>query len=475
MALTPEEQARYDELRLQRLRSMKAAAMAAKTPEPEPDKPFKEKAVEWVKSTPEDMLTTVSNVPGSAADVLGDLYEVVRHPVDTGEAVLKAAVGALKKGGRLRSKYTTGIDFPVSDEEKVVDNIGQHYKDRYGSIESVRNTVMTDPAGAALDISGAGWLPRTLGLTRVAKGMAAIDPVNVAINATKAATRQVIPKDAAVRLYESAAKFSPALSLEKRRQLSQTALDNSIMPTRTGAEKLQGLINVSNAELDNIIANATKQNVQIPVNAVFMHFKDLRQGKGGVRIDAEADLAQIDKIAKKFSERVQGRQFITPEELQIFKRDLYSKIYEPNLGKRKKATRADTYSALARGAKDAVSSRLPEVEAVNDRLGDLLDLKRQLPKSISRIENENFIPYRSSLVGGVAGVLSGSPAVGIGAGTLAALMGNPTAKARIGIAVNKIKSGDVGWAENNLTFTEFRAAMMLAAGNENFEEQQEQE
>lgn len=473
MALTPEEQARYDELRLQQLRAMKAAS-AGQTRTDEAEKPFMEKAAGWIKSSPEDAWAMMKNAPGDAVNVVGDTVEAIMHPVETGKTLLKLARGVAKKGARKWGEFALGGPLTPSPDEQIADNVGQYYKDRYGSIDAIRNTLINEPVSAALDVSAASVLPRALGLANVAKGMAAVDPVNIATNTAKGIARMAIPEDTAVRLYESAAKFSPSLSLEKRRQLSQTALDNSIMPTRQGAGKLEGLANVLMTDLDNMIAGATRSNVQIPVNAVFMYFKELRQGKGGVRIDAEADLDQINKIAKKFSDRVQGRQFITPEELQIFKRDLYSKIYEPKMGNRKKATRADTYSALARGAKDAVSSRLPEVEAINDRLGDLLDLKRQLPKSIGRIENENFIPYRSSLVGGVAGMVSGSPTVGIAAGTLAALMGNPTSKARIGIAINKIKSGDVGWAQNNLTATELRAAMMLAAGNENFEEQEKE-
>lgn len=412
------------------------------------------------------------NIPSSAYQYGADTVDAIVHPIRTAKAVGGLTKAMALKAIRNYQEAKYGLeDAPAQENEAMADAAIDHYKGRYGSVNALKRTLMQDPVGALADASGVTSVGAAARIPRMAGIAAALEPVNVVSKTARTVAKTALPKSLAPRMYESAAKFSTVPSPERRAATVQTALDEGIVPNERGAAKLQGRLDVLDSELDALIAQSTQQNVQIPANAVFSHFKALRNQKGGMRIEAKADLEKIDDVARKFSERLNGRQFVTPAELQTLKTDLYKKIYEANSGRKKKSIKPDTYSALARGAKDAIVSRLPETEAINQKLGDLLELKRQLPKAINRIENRDLVPYRSPIVGGLVGSVVDSTGAGVAAGTIAAMMGNPKVKARIAIGINKIKQGDIGWLDQNLTAAEARVALSLAGRQE--EEQEE--
>lgn len=99
----------------------------------------------------------ISNLPSSAGNFAHGLYNVVRHPIDTASTILDAGAGALRN--LLPASVSSAID-KVDWNGQAADRasgtasaIGQVYKDRYGSVEGLKNTLATDPVGAAGDAS----------------------------------------------------------------------------------------------------------------------------------------------------------------------------------------------------------------------------------------------------------------------------------------------------------------------------------
>ena len=129
---------------------------------------------------------TLRNVTGSGSQVLEDLYKVVTNPIDTAEAVVKLGIGAFQ--------LLTPDEQP---NEKIAKAVGQHFVDRYGSVEKAIQTLVEDPVGILSDVTipftGGAGLVKTFGATgklaniatQTGKFASAIDPINVAIQTAK--------------------------------------------------------------------------------------------------------------------------------------------------------------------------------------------------------------------------------------------------------------------------------------------------
>ena len=416
--------------------------------EPTPEQPFDFSALEAVK-----------NIPGSAANLAGDIWGAVTSPVETGKAVFGLAQSLGNKMGRNAAELVYGTKMDVVDgfSEDAANTVGQAMIDRYGSIDNIKRTVQNDPVGFMTDVSAAGLVSK---IPKIAKIGAAVEPVNMARNTIRSATKAAIPDSAAKSLYESSAKFSTTMSPADRAKLTQTALDNEIMPTSKGVAKIESRINALDSSLDEMIDVATKEGKAIPVGMVFKHLKELRREKTGVKIEGLKDEAAINKMAGAFSRSLGNRKTLTPRELQDFKTDAYKKIGWDS--KRMKGTpiKEETFKAMARGAKDAVADVVPKATNINNLMGDLLDLKNPLSQAASRIDNRNFISIDTPIKTGAGAAVGGAPGAILGA--LASIVGNPKSKAKLAIAINKIKANDTKWLDANSASAEVSVALALA-------------
>lgn len=121
-----------------------------------------------------------SNVAESGANFLGDIYNTVRHPIDTGKNVLKLAKGAVE----------LAIPGEQGDEESAR-AVGRFYKDRYGGMKNIGNTLYNDPVGAVADLStvlggGAGVLKATGAPAKVARAAQVASDVTNPVRAVTA-------------------------------------------------------------------------------------------------------------------------------------------------------------------------------------------------------------------------------------------------------------------------------------------------
>lgn len=156
------------------------------------------------KDAPEiDNSTSWSSVPGqalmntprSALNMAKGVIGAITHPIDTAGNLLDVAAGGLHN--LVPASVSSAIDrtFPSDATAPAIakaDAAGQFYKNRYGSMEGLKNTLATDPVGALSDASailtGGGALASKIpGLGKVAAKTSeignAINPVNVAAKA----------------------------------------------------------------------------------------------------------------------------------------------------------------------------------------------------------------------------------------------------------------------------------------------------
>lgn len=114
------------------------------------------------------------NAPSSFGNVIGDVYHAVTNPSETAGAIGQIGSGLYSKAqGALGVKQTPE---EKAQNEKLVNAIGEHYAQTYGSMKGFKQAFATDPFGIGMDASalipvvGAG--ARAVGLTGKATGLA---------------------------------------------------------------------------------------------------------------------------------------------------------------------------------------------------------------------------------------------------------------------------------------------------------------
>ena len=122
----------------------------------------------------------ITNLPSSLGNMVGDIYQAVTNPVQTTKAVLDLGAGILQNV--LPDKLVQAVGEDKASRE-LASKVGQHYVQRYGSVEGAKQAIAKDPAGVMADLStvltGGAMLP-----TRVAPALAtaarAVDPLMLA-------------------------------------------------------------------------------------------------------------------------------------------------------------------------------------------------------------------------------------------------------------------------------------------------------
>lgn len=144
---------------------------------------------------PNAVVQTVENIPGSAANFFGGIANAVLHPVNTVGGVLDAAAGGVQNAFYAAApglKPAQENFFYSPRAETTANAVGQFYKNRYGGIGNLRNTVITDPVGFAADVSAVTGLTgmglRAAGMNNAAK---VAETVSKATNPIYLATKTV--------------------------------------------------------------------------------------------------------------------------------------------------------------------------------------------------------------------------------------------------------------------------------------------
>lgn len=147
----------------------------------------------------------IKNAPGSAMNLLGGIAHAVMHPIDTVAGATDIAAGGLRKVlpdsvvKALDSLNTPSMQADAEKADRVASAVGQFYKNRYGGFDKVRDTLATDPIGAAADATmlfqGGAGLAR-----QAAKVPALADKAGAVANVLDAAGSAVNPITPVVNL-----------------------------------------------------------------------------------------------------------------------------------------------------------------------------------------------------------------------------------------------------------------------------------
>lgn len=146
-----------------------------------------------------------SNLIPSVGRVIGGVASSVMHPIDTASNLANLVVGAGEAGaGKIASAINPELTAPPSQREQLAGQVGDFYKQRYGSIEGFKQALSKDPAGVMADaatvLSGGSGAASKLGLGRIGEGLtkaaSIVDPLANTIRAGEVVAKgagKVIP------------------------------------------------------------------------------------------------------------------------------------------------------------------------------------------------------------------------------------------------------------------------------------------
>ena len=341
----------------------------------------------------------LSNIPSSAANLAGGLWNAVTNPVETATGVWDLAAGGLRNA--LPDKFVSAVEGGKPNPSAVrasqtADAVGQFYKQRYGSTEGLKNTLATDPVGAAADLStvlagGAAAAPKA---SMAARTLNRASQLTNPVNAVK------LPLKAAVGIAKPTIGLSTGVGGENLTAAYQAGrkgqkafwqnLNDDVPRTKLLEDAKQALANMRAQRSD-----AYRQNIGVTTaNQTPLKFNDIdsaiktaddtlyvRSKTPGVRMPKIGD-AEMKPIQEAYDEIAKWRSdpgLHTAEGLDALKQRLDA-IY-PESPKMNQAQRVITN--LRNTVKDTIVKQSPEYADTMKAYESALDVEREITKALS--------------------------------------------------------------------------------------------
>ena len=402
-----------------------------------PDEPLDNESMSWGQVGAK----AISNIPQSGYDYLSNIYQAIRHPLQTAETLDELALGTVEK-----------LIPGVQKDEKTVDAFGQFLKDRYGGIDNLKTTIANDPIGfladASIVLTGAGAVIGKTGqvskLGAVAKTGKTIsnigktiEPLSVAKAGIKTVAK-LTPQGVIDKLYASSVKMSTVLPAKERATRITTGLNEAILPTEKGLHKLWGRINETNKAIADNIVDAAKKGEMINADNIVKKLDDLR-GFYKNTLNPQPFLNEIDDIEKTF--RSAHGTKIPIDKAQKIKQNTYI-LLKKHYGELK-GLNVEAQKTLARGIKEEIARLHPEINALNQTDSALISLEESIERATARIRNRDLIGLgvkTGTGVGGAVDVVTGMKGRGLLTGLTTSILDTPVIKAKLSVVLHKVKN-----------------------------------
>ena len=398
-----------------------------------------------------DVLTgAVKSLPASGYEFGKNIATALIHPVQTGKALGKTAMG-------VGQKLIPG----EQEEEQYIDALIKDFKEAYGSVEGFKRTIAEDPVRVLADIAsvitlagtavrGAGTVSRVGKIAGIGK---AVSKAGISLEPTAVAAKlisqpfKLIPEKVPIHLYQSAVKFGTTLPIKERVAVARTAVSakNQIMPTVKGLTKLRRMIDDYNETIGKIIDESTKKGEQINIGRFYAGLDKI---KDKIKATSDEPLkveSAFKNIKKQWKEAIKTGPLRTPDEAQKLKQRIYRELqsyYEKH-----KATPAKTEirKAIARNARKLIEEIIPEIKQLNQKEGALIELWDAVESKASRITNRDIIsiglPIKMGTGAGIGFMFAGQTGGTVGTilGFMLGIFDTPQVKAKIALVLNKLR------------------------------------
>ena len=299
----------------------------------------------------------LANVGTSAQKFFGGVVEAVTSPLQTAKGVLDIGAGALQNA---LPKNVVVNQFDAHPEAaahavKVANAVGGMFKERYGSIEGLKNTLATDPVGAAADISTLFSGGATVA-ARAAPGVAKV------LNTAAIVTNPMTPVVAGITKAGAPVATAMGKTVE--------AIKGELAPQKAAKIAREA----AGPALEDIRAAALNAPSNLTAAQAISGVTERAPAMQALASDVESTLAGSQKFFPKQEAAVRAReatiQAVTPDEVAA-------------IAARKQAT-----EPLYQAANKAAAQISPELQSVFERLpaGTL-----EKAAEIARMESRPFI------------------------------------------------------------------------------------
>jgi hypothetical protein len=361
--------------------------------------PFAPKKRSWMDVAGESF----TNIPRSAAALATGAFEAITDPLQTARGMGQMIVGGTEK--------LMGEPYFESDRAKAVrmqgrealSAAGDYLKNRAGSEEAIKNTLATDPVGAAADLSllftgGGSLAARTPMLTRAApvlkKAASITDPINLA---GKAIGKTY---DLTGGLVKSGLGMKTGVGTEAIEQAVQSGRQGNT----TFLENMRGDVPMTNV-LDDAQANLAQMNlnkqkdyrsgmVNIKNDKSILDFKGIDQSlnnaqnmvsfKGKIKDQTAANV--VEKMRAKIDDwkNSDPAEYHTPEGLDNLKQSLWE-----DFGKlpREEKTAFTAGKQIYDSVKNEIGKQAPTYAKVMKEYSDASELTKEIERALSLGQN----------------------------------------------------------------------------------------
>lgn len=243
---------------------------------------------------------TLSNIPRSAFDLGKGIFNAVRHPIQTGTALVEAGIGGgantIESIASLAGVKNPEDIFDLKSEE-TASAIGDFYVERYGSVEAAANTLREDPVGFLSDLATV-----VTGVGGAIKGGATI--AGAVTGAATKTTTALTTAGRAIRAVQGVGddilrvgiKMEPVVIAGKGVYMTGRGVRGALSASKNAEKLVDSAIKLN----PNQIRNFMKPNVgggETPAQFI------LRKGISGTR---EGIMDDLDKLWRKSKDVVDG-------------------------------------------------------------------------------------------------------------------------------------------------------------------------
>ena len=351
----------------------------------------------------EMMGQAVQNIPASATNMATGLYQAVTNPVQTVSGLLDVGAGALQKV--LPKPVVDFVNQFESNPEaaqramNAATAVGGAMKERYGSVEGIKNTIATDPVGAMGDLStllggGAALAGRIPMAGKVASTLStASDITNPITLAGKGVSKTA---DMASALVKGGLGLKTGVGTEPITQAVKAGREGN----QTFVENMRGTVPMTQV-LDDAKSNLAKMNldkqaeyrsgmVNIKNDKTQLDFTGIDQAiadaqkyssyKGKVVNQGAADV--LDDIKAKVDDwkSFDPAQYHTPEGIDKLKQSIWESIEKlPRESKTAYSAAKEVYDSV----KKEISKQAPEYSKVMSDYSQSSDKIKEIERALS--------------------------------------------------------------------------------------------
>lgn len=338
----------------------------------------------------------VTNFPSSFANLIGNIYQAVTNPLETGKSILDVGAGALQNA--LPEKF---VQFVGEDKQsrEMARKVGQFYADRYGTGEALKRAVAEDPAGVLADLStvltgGAAAAPRAIAQP-LSRAAATIDPLAATVRGTGAVAgavgRNILTPYLGVST--GAGKEAIQQAFEAGQKGGKAA--EQFRANITGRADPTEILNIARSNLDEL--NRLKQEeyrsgmVNVKSDKSILAFDDIEKAiqdatkkvtfKGQIKNATAAEKLQEAQQKVNAWKNLDPAEFHTPEGLDALKQQIGETLETIDFAKQRVAYSAvsDIYNSV----KSSIQKQAPTYAQTMKAYTEATDQIREIEKALS--------------------------------------------------------------------------------------------